>query len=707
MTIKNEVLIRVYIVLFLVVLVAIVIFSKAVRISVVEGDQWREMGQNKYVQMRRIEADRGNILSSDGSLLATSLPFFDVAFDPNSSGMSDADFQANIDSLAYCLATFVDPSFTPGGYRDFLVQKRMEKAQYVSIKRNVSFAEMQQIRSFPLFELGQFRGGMIATPKYQRDHPFGLLAHRTIGYVREGIKPVGLEGFYDDVLSGEAGIQPMVRVGEDIWKPVDDLAKIEPKAGKDIKTTIDVDIQDIAEEALFDALTRHDAEYGVAIVMEVNTGAIRAIANLGRTRNNDLWETYNHAVGSATEPGSTFKLATIMALLESGQVKLSDTIDLELGRTKFYEEEMVDAVAHGLEKTTVRTAFEQSSNVGMAKLVQQTFGEENKAEDFVNYLKAFNLNLQTGIEIEGEVSPFIKQPFSKDDDWSGTTLPWMSIGYEVMLTPLQLLNFYNTVANGGTMMKPYLVSEVQQFGVTLERIPPTIIKRRIASRSTIEQARGLLEGVVENGTASKLKSDRYHFAGKTGTAQLNYQRLKNRTKVGGYQATFVGYFPAEAPKYSCIVLISNPRSRGIYGGEVALPVFREIADKIFAIKLDLQTARSGARLVALQQDELPGLTVGNRQELEYLLDEFSVPYQRQTDDPVAVLRTDADTLNVLRRHVPEKRVPNVVGMGLKDALFLLENRGLRVEINGYGKVRQQSIKPGTPAKGQSITLRLG
>ena len=707
-TIRNEVLYRLYFVLALLVVVAGLIFAKAVQISVMEGEYWKGRAEEKYVQFRKLEADRGNILSSDGSLLATSLPYFDVAFDPNSSGMLESDFNQYVDSLAYCLATFIDPTFTPGAYRDLLIQKRLEGAQYLSIKKDVNFEQIKLIRDFPLFNLGQFKGGLIVMPKFRRERPFGLLAHRTIGYVREGIAPVGLEGKYDDVLRGEAGQQMMMRVAEDIWKPMEDLAKIEPKSGKDILTTIDIDIQDVTEEALFRAVDRHRAEYGVAIVMEVETGAIRAISNIGRTPEGHLWETYNYAIGSATEPGSTFKLASMLALLETGYVDLDDSIEIDGGHVTFYNDEMVDAYPHNVDTTTVQHVFEMSSNVGMAKLVQRYFGDSKKEEKFIEYLKEFNLHLKTGIEVDGEAAPYIKEAFDASNGWSGTTLPWMSTGYEVMLTPLQMLNFYNAVANDGQMVKPYLVSEVREYGNTIDRFPPTVIKRRIASKRSIEKVQFLLEAVVHNGTAKKLKTDKYNFAGKTGTAQVNYKRLNDKTHVGGYQASFAGYFPAENPKYSCIVLISEPKSFGQYGAEVALPVFREIADQIFATKLELQTPINIGPKPELVKNQLPDYHIGDRKEMEYLLKTFDIKYQGDPESPMVLLRAESDTLSLLPYTLSKKRIPNVVGMGLQDALFVLENLGLRVEISSScGRVIQQSVKPGTPVRGQTLYLRLG
>jgi cell division protein FtsI (penicillin-binding protein 3) len=704
--IKNEILARVYVVLICLILIGVGVVSMLLRISVVEGNYWRKKGEEQYVHMRKVEGGRGNILSADGSLLATSLPIFDLAFDPSSSGMSEEDFMNNIDSLAYCLATFVDQTYTPGGMRDYLLQKRADKSRYVSIKRGANLSETSQISQFPLFRKGQFRGGFIALPRFERDHPFGMLAHRTIGYVRDTIAKVGLEGAFDEHLSGESRSLPMRRAAEGVFIPIHDLASVEPKSGKDVRTTIDIDIQDVAEQALFQAIQSHDADYGVALVMEVETGAIRAIANIGVTRSGKYWETYNHAVGTRLEPGSTFKLATMMALLESGRVSLEDSIVIDKGRAEFYNEVMVDATPHSMDTTTARYAFEMSSNVGMARMVQMHFVDRNKSKEFINYLKAFNLNEPTGIEVTGEAMPLIKEVGATD--WYGTTMPWMSIGYELLVTPLQMLTFYNAVANNGRMMKPYLVSSIEEFGVPVVQFKPSVLRRQIASKKTIRLARELLEGVVERGTAAKLRTPDYDFAGKTGTAQINYQRMKKATRVGGYQASFIGYFPARQPKYSCLVLISNPKRRGIYGSEVALPVFRDIADQIYASKIILQEPLNEAPHPPLARRQLPDLDAGYVRDFQYLLKYLRVEHRSDVADAsFAVLRAQSDTLLIANRYVNKKQVPNVVGMGLRDALHILENQGLHVEVNGFGKVRKQSIKPGTPAKGQTIRLQLG
>lgn len=709
--VKNEVLIRVYAVLVVIVLAAVAIFTKTVKIAVVEGEKWRNRGEELYLKEVPLEAERGNILTEDGSMLATSIPFFDISFDPNSSAIDTADWNRNIDSLAYCLATYVNPSFTPGGMKEYLLQQKQEKKRFVLIKKNATLEEKERIASFPLFRLGQFRGGLIAEQKYNRERPFHLLANRTIGYVSGDSIKVGIEGAFNDALKGEEGTQVMYRVGGGMWIPLENLSKIEPKPGKDIVTTIDVNLQDITESALAKAMVRHQAESGVAILMEVKTGAIRAIANLGWTKEGKLWETFNHAIGSATEPGSTFKLASLLALLEDGYVDLTDSIDLEQGRTLYFDSELKDSYIHTLNKVSVLRAFGMSSNVGVSRLVWNNYYVNNKADRYVRHLKDFFLDQPTGIELDGEVSPFIKRAYSQEDGWSGTTLPWMAIGYELTITPLQLLAFYNAVANDGVYVKPFLVREEQQYGQTLKKFPVTEVKGRIASKKAIQKAKIMLESVVDStwGTGYALRTDAYRFAGKTGTAQLGYQRLEDKTKVKGYQASFAGYFPADNPVYSCIVLISKPKEAGIYGGQVALPVFREIADKAIATRLELYPILNETPAIALRSGDMPNHDAGYTADIRRILKDLGVKYVNRTDGDWAVLRTAApDTLKLLKRPIVNKLVPNVVGMGLRDAMYLLENKGLKVQVNGaYGKVKQQSVKPGTRASGQTVWLRLG
>lgn len=705
LNIKNEVLYRVYLVLLLVVAAASAVAFQTFRIAVMEGKDWREQKESLYVRREEVKAPRGNIRTVDGSLLATSLPFFEIRADLVT--IDEELFEREIDSLALCLATYVDHTYTPGGYKDYLIQEREAGNRYLRIKSKATYAEKEFISRFPIFREGQFRGGFIARPTHNRMYPFRQLARRTVGYNREDIKGVGLEGYFDEYLRGESGERLVFKAG-DAWIPVNDFSEIEPRRGDDIVSTLDVNIQDITHEALLQALNYHNAESGTAIVMDVQTGAIKAISNLGRTKSG-WYEVYNYAVGSALEPGSTFKMASVMALLEDGHVDLLDTIPVYKGKMEFYDEEMSDAVYHEMDSTSLLHAFEISSNVGIASLVQTHYGETSQAAQFIERIKQFNLHLPTGIEIKGEAAPFVKEAYNiEDHQWSGTTLPWMSIGYEVTLTPLQLLTFYNAIANDGRMMKPFLVHEICHGEKVRKVFRPTVVKKQLASEETIAKAQELLEHVVRNGTAKKLAAEEYDFAGKTGTAQINYRDATSRTRLR-YRASFVGYFPAEQPRYSCIVVITDPREHGRYGSEVAGPVFRRIADEIYERELAPEQIFNLGEPAQLVSRELPAWQAGWRPDFDYLLEYFALPYEMKTEREWAVLRgqDQRDSLEVVGRKIEElETVPSVVGMGLRDAIPVLENRGLTVEITGYGRVVQQSIIPGTKARGQNIRLVL-
>jgi cell division protein FtsI (penicillin-binding protein 3) len=721
MDIKNEVLYRIYFLLFAILVpVAGVLLYRTIDLAILQGDYWRSKSENNYVERRSIEAERGNIYANDRSLLATSVPYFDLYFDPFAA--SDRDYYQHLDTLAFCLANYVDNSYTVGGMKEYLLSLRdttvnTRRNRHVLLKRSVSFAEKRQIEAFPLFNLGQFRGGLIAEKQSERKRPFGLLARRTIGYARDGLRSVGLEGRYDSLLGGQPGSQMMMRVDprSDLWLPLEDLAAVEPRSGDDVLTTLDVNLQDIAEDALLGAMQRHQAEWGTAIIMDVETGAIRAMANLGRDEAGEgYYEMYNYAIAMATEPGSTFKLASMMALLEDGHVALDDSVNIERGITQFYDTQMEDATSfsRNLDSTTVGRAFEISSNVGLAKLVDRYYnsvedlGANRGPRQFIARLQDFNLHLPVGIELEGEANPYVKEPFNEEYQWSGVTLPWMATGYEVRLTPLQMLTFYNAVANNGRLMKPYLVQALERNGEPIHVFKPTVVKRQIASRETIEQVRTLLEGVVERGTAYKLRTNRYRFAGKTGTAQIDYRRGSRGTRVGGYQASFAGYFPADNPMYSCIVVINKPRQGGFYGGEVAGPVFREIADKCFNALIELHEPLNQGPRPVLYASNLPAYDLGETADILTVLDYLDLPYYGEPEGGIAVLAASSDSLFLHQRTLSETTVPNVVGMGLRDAVYVLENRGMKVSPRGVGRVVRQSIIPGTRINGQTITLTL-
>jgi cell division protein FtsI (penicillin-binding protein 3) len=712
---KNEILLRVYSVALVVIVVALVIFVKAFKLVTVEGAHWRAEAAKRFMAYREVQGDRGNILSEDGSLLATSIPYFDLYWDAETckNYMSDEDSTKGLDSLAFYLGYYIAPDATPGQWKQYLWEQLNKKARYAPIAKRLTYDTMMLVKRFPIFnKKNKTKSGLIVIKNDKRTHPFRMLALRSLGYVKEkedigetqDLK-VGLEGRFHKELTGETEKVLMQKVGNDMWAPVENLSDIAPPNASDLLTTLDVNIQDITQNALLRSLNAHQAEHGTAIVMEVKTGKIKAIANIGMT-GEGYWEDYNYGIGMSIEPGSTMKLLSFMSLLEDKLIKLSDTVDIENGSTKFFNETLDDAERINQRYITVKEVFAHSSNVGTSKLAFKAY--QDHPQTFVKHLKDFMMTVPTGIEIEGEGNPYIKNPDSSTDNWSGTTVPWMSIGYELKLTPLQILTFYNAVANNGIMMKPYLVNEIQRYGVTQKVFRPTQIKKQIASNQTLEQARELLEAVVEFGTAKHLRTNQYRFAGKTGTAQLNYEKLsKTKQKIGGHQGSFVGYFPAENPIYSCIVVVHKPKVGSFYGGAVAAPVFREIADRLMSSNVALsepinQRGKPVASAATLPDD------VGFKNDMVKALTGFKMKYEIDSkDDDWTSLRAKGDTVHLAPRNIlGKKAIPSVVGMGLKDALYLLENRGLKVQFSGYGKVVSQSLTPGQPVVGQVISIKL-
>jgi cell division protein FtsI (penicillin-binding protein 3) len=706
MSVKKEVLVRLYLVFGCFALFALAIIWKAFQIAVIEGDQWRSQGESLYVQYKEVEAERGNILADDGSLLASSLPYFEIRMDLRAGGLTDEVFQKGIDSLAYCLSRHIDSGKSTAQWKSLLVNQRKSGNRYLLIAKSIPLRELNRLKKFPVFRHGQHKGGLIVKMHGKRERPFKMLAHRTVGLYRENAPSIGLEKTYNKVLEGEKGKQLMQRINPDIWIPVHDLSDVKPKQGKDIVTTLNVTMQDIAHRALESALQQNNAAFGTAIVMEVATGQIKAIVNLGKS-STGYWEDYNYAIGMSAEPGSTFKLAAIMALLEDGMINLEDTVELNHGGPRsFYGLTMKDAKPHRFKKATIRESFEISSNVGMALIADKYYSPGKGGTKFIERLRQFGLHELTGIELEGEGSPYIKNAYDEKQFWSKTTIPWMSTGYECQLTPLQILNLYNTVANDGKMMKPYLVKEIRSIGESVKEFKPTVLKNNIASPATIEQVRSLLAGVVENGTARHYKTDKYSFAGKTGTAVIDYA-TPGRSGRKKYQASFAGYFPAESPKYSCIVVINDPAGGVFYGSQVAVPVFREIADHIYHTDLDFHPTINETTLPPeLAMNEWPTSGAGYTKELERVFDFYGLRIRKESDGQWAYVNHREDELALAVHHFDEQQVPDVRGMGLRDAMYVLENSGLQVKVNGTGKVRSQSVQPGGKLAGQTIFIEL-
>jgi cell division protein FtsI (penicillin-binding protein 3) len=510
---------------------------------------------------------------------------------------------------------------------------------------------------------------------------------------------VGLEGAFDAELKGIEGYRLMRKIRGDIWMPINDANEIEPKDGYDIVSTIDVDLQDVAENALYTQLAKHGADHGTVVLMEVSTGKVRAIANLASDEDGNYSENYNYAIGESTEPGSTFKLASMIALLEDGHIQPEDIVDVGDGVTYFYNQKMEDSGEEGLGKITAQRAFEASSNVGISKMVYENYKE--KPEQFINRLYEMGLNRKLGLEIKGEGKPEIK--YTDSELWSGVSLPWMSIGYEVSLTPLQILALYNAVANNGKMVKPLFVEEMRSHGKTVKRYDTQVLNNHICSRETLQKVKSMLEGVVESGTAKNLSNSHYKIAGKTGTAQVSLSK-EGYTK-SRYQASFVGYFPADEPKYSCIVVVNAPSKSIYYGNVVAGPIFREITDRIYVREFEMQDSR-----VAFTETEIqaPFSKSGSGEALESVFNYLKLPHENEDPDTEWVSTTSTpDGVVVSPRSVSDVLVPNVVGMGLQDALYLLESKGLNVEVHGRGTVRSQSVLVGTPIReGMGIALNM-
>lgn len=701
---KKEILIRVYIVALAMVGIAGLLFYKAAKISIVEGEQWRDMGDSLYLKYVPIVADRGDILAADGSLMTTSLPFFDLHIDFKADGLREDIFRSNVDSLAYYLSTYVDRSVSKTQMRDWLIQKRRRGDRYALLAKDVTIRELERIKTFPIFRLGKNKGGLIIDRQHIRVKPYKLLASRTLGLDRENAQLIGLERTFDGYLKGEEGQRLMQRVTGGAWIPVQDLDDLEGERGADILTTISPEIQDIAEYALLDGLENSQGTKGTAIVMEVETGAILAIANLGVT-GAGYDEDYNYAVGFSSEPGSTFKLASVIALLEDEGADLDTPVNLGGGKGRFYDRIMKDSKEHGIQESTLREAFELSSNVGIARLVQGYYGHDGRAGQFAKRIREMHLHEMTGIELDGEGAPRIKDPSKKEDQWSGTTLPWMATGYECRLTPLQILRLYNAVANDGKMMKPYIVSEITREGRTIKKFRPQAVDSRIASSSTIEKVQELLLGVVENGTAKEYKPDHYMFCGKTGTARTDYYDPESPRKQ--YMASFAGYFPADEPKYSCLVMVYDPVRGGFYGSTAALPIFRKIADRCMAINRELlpktmlpdtQITMAGVRLAGWSEKD----------ELNDIIDALSLDTHVEGDGEWARLASGEEMEMEVKNILEKNLIPELYGMGIRDAIYLLENRGIHVKYEGVGRVKGQSIQSGQPIiRGSTIYLTLG
>jgi cell division protein FtsI (penicillin-binding protein 3) len=661
---EKNILNKLYFVAGCMFIFGLLVVGKLLTIQVVQGDKYRALADKRAIKDVVIPANRGNVYSADGSLLATSIPKYDILFDAITP--SDKNFKANLKPLSDALSNYTGkPS---SFYQKELGKARANKNRYFLLARNIGYSEYLKFREFPLLKLGAFKGGLIVEQKVKREHPLGEVAQRTIGYERtddEGnVTRAGIDGAFGvDYLRGKDGKRLKQKIGKGQWKPILDYDQVEPKDGFDVYTTIDVNIQDIAHHALLEQLELYQAEHGTVVVMEVETGEIRAISNLGKTASGHYWEKRNYAVYEAHEPGSTFKLMALMAALEDNKIDTSDVVDTGNGYKVFYGRGIKDS--HGNGKISAARAFEVSSNIGLATIVDNAYAKDPNR--FIDILSSWNLDKKLGISIKGEGQPMIPRP--GDGKWSRNALPSIAYGYNLKITPLQTLTFYNAVANNGVMVKPRFIREVRDLNKQIEVFDKTIINEKICSDKTLRAAQEMLKNVVVKGTGRSLYSDYFSMCGKTGTARVEYW-MDDWAKNPRYISSFSGYFPVDKPKYSCIVVIHKPSvKKGFYGADVSGPVFKKIAQKIF----------TDTPLI----DQVASLNVKD------------VKVDKEYESYYKI----ANTYKTI--------MPDVTGLPVMDAMALLENMNVKVNVKcqGQGTVKSQSVNKNTKLKdNQTIVL---
>ncbi|MDT0675720.1 penicillin-binding protein [Autumnicola musiva] len=647
-TTEKNILNRLYFIAGCLFIFAMAVAFKLMDIQFVDGEHYKELAEERTYRNFKIPANRGNLYDANGSLLATSVPKYDIRFDAVT--VSDKNFEKNIGPLSEELSKYFGKSATY--YSQKLRAARVNHQRYLLIAKNLGYSDYLKFKNFPMFQLGAYKGGLIVEQRTVREHPLGKMGERTVGYERkdeEGyFTRVGLEGAFGEYLRGTDGRRLKQKIAKGQWKPISDNNEVEPRDGYDVISTIDVNIQDIAHHALLKQLEYFEADHGTVVVMETATGEIKAMANLGRTSEGTYFEKRNYAVYEASEPGSTFKLMAMVAALEDNVVDTAQVLDTENGVVRFYGRAVRDSHHGGYGKISAARAFELSSNTAFTKLITQ--GYENNPARFVNTLYDMGLNQKIGLDINGEGQPRIPHP--GDKNWSGLSLPWMAFGYGVSLTPLQTLSFYNAIANNGVMVKPRFIKEVKEWDKTIVKVEKEIMNPEVCSPETAKKVRQMMENVVRRGTAANIYTPNFSMAGKTGTCQTEYW-----IEPGRYISSFSGYFPADDPKYSCIVVIHKPkRSKGYYGNIVAAPVFKSIAQKIYTDTPIM--------------DELPGLEIKN----EKVEKDFQKYYSKVQNEKILM--------------------PDVTGMPAMDAISLLENLGFEVDMDGKGRVKKQSIAAG-------------
>ncbi|WP_415373042.1 penicillin-binding protein [Patiriisocius sp. Uisw_047] len=660
---EKNILNRFYFVAGFMFFLAVLIAIKLADIQFVEGDKYRDLAAQNTTKNVIIPANRGNVYADDGSLLASSVPKYDIRFDAVT--VTKKDFDENLVPLSKELS---DMFGKPQSYYQNLFRKaRSRKNRYLLVARDLGYSQYIRVKKMPLFKKGPNRGGFISEQKTVREHPMGKIAERLVGNENKGIPGyynVGLEGAYHEFLSGKEGQRLKQKISKGRWKPVYDENEVEPQDGYDVISTINVNMQDIAHHALLKQLEVYDADHGCVIVMEVATGQVKAVSNLGKGSNGKYYERRNYALWESIEPGSTFKTVAMTIALEDKVIDTATVVDTKNGSIRMYGRTIRDSKNGGYGKISAARALEVSSNIGFAKLINESY--KDQPQKFLDHLIAWKMDTTLGVDIKGEGMPVI--PEIGGELWSRNALPSMAYGYNLQMTALQILTFYNALANDGRMVKPQFIKEIRAWNEVVKTQKTEVIDDQIASQETIIQVREILKNIVVRGTGESLYSDNFSMAGKTGTARKDYSNNEEWLKEKKYVSSFSGYFPADNPKYSCIVLIHEPSTKiGIYGADVSGPVFKRIAQKIYTD--------------SPLKDEV--------NELEAEDVDMIKAYDSYYD----------------RASITKREVPNVKGMAGMDAVSLLENLGYKVKINGVGTVSKQSINPGEkPKEGTQIVL---
>jgi cell division protein FtsI (penicillin-binding protein 3) len=696
--IKSNILFRIYLIGGLCSLFGVAVLGKVYHIQTYKQGYWKSLADSLTTNYFDVKAERGNIYSADDKLLATSVPYFELHIDFASKAMTNEIFKKNVDSLAFYMWKNFNKN-TVQGYKEQLIKARKQKKRYYPLCANADYSLLKDIKKWPLFREGKFKGGLIVETHQERRNPYGHLAQRTIGLIRDNAQDIGLEEASDSLLKGVNGKVLKQKIAGGEWVPIKGAGQIEPKNGYDIITTIDLGLQDITESTLMQAVTEYQADFGCAILMEVKTGAIKAIANLGKIKDATYSENYNYAIGLSNEPGSVFKIAGYLALFDDGFIKLTDSINSNHASAVFAGQLLTDD-GHNSQYSflTPGKALAISSNVAIAKWITQFYG--NNKQKFYNKLEDFGLTAAAHIDLKGESSPVIHKP----KDWSALSLPWIAHGYEVKFTPLQILTFYNAIANNGTRMKPYLVQQVLDNGNVIREYKPTSTKQKICKPEAAAMAKEILLRVVEdkNGTGRGISTPHYRIAGKTGTAKMSFGKTGYTDKN---LSSFVGFFPADDPLYSCIVVIGGPQGLFTTGGAVSAPVFRTMADKIITSNIKGNKAINKDSTIA--NKPLPFLK-GTKEEVNEFNKRFNVKFDFKEDWEYAFVKSDSfGKIGIGKIDIEDATVPSVRGMLLDDAVYVLENKGLKVSFIGKGKVAGQSIPAGSQIiKGSLIQLVL-